>query len=108
MAEDFDASCLLVLEVGAQEGLLCGLCALWGSVREGTWTLHPTSTSWLELEPASPGRSGGGWGWREELGGLSGFGPSGLGLQAGERASSPTSATSSFLCSFFPFQAAED
>lgn len=58
MAEDFDASCLLVLEVGAQEGLLCGLCALWGSVREGTWALHPTSTSWLELEPASPGRSG--------------------------------------------------
>lgn len=38
-------------------GLLCGLCVLWGSVREGTWPLHPTSTSLAGARASLPGKS---------------------------------------------------
>lgn len=39
-----------------------------GNVREGTWTLHPTSKSWPELEPACGREGRGGESWVGRLG----------------------------------------
>lgn len=36
--------------------MLCELRVRWENVREGSWTLHPTFTSWLEPAPIFGGK----------------------------------------------------